>query len=160
MKTHVHHVPLQAALVAVMAAFLSIVFLAAAHPSFAASAKKKTAAVAAVSAVEHTEARIKQLQDALNLTADQEVLWNDLTQVMRENAKNMDALTKDRVENGKTMNAVERLKHHSQTTEVNLEQLKKIIPPFEALYTSMSDEQKKITDALFLTGKHVKPKRK
>ena len=51
------------------------------------------------SAVEHTEAQIKQLQGALNITAAQEPLWNNLTQVMRENAKDMDVINKDRAEN-------------------------------------------------------------
>ena len=79
---------------------------------------------------------------------------------MRENAKEMDALTKDRAENSKTMNAVEHMKFHSQITETHLAQLKKFIPPFEALYAGMSDEQKKITDKIFRTGKYEKHKKK
>jgi hypothetical protein len=54
------------------------------------------------------------------------------------------------------MNAVERMKFHSQITESRLAQQKKLIPPFEALYTGLSDEQKKITDTIFMTGKHGK----
>jgi hypothetical protein len=117
-------------------------------------------AIARPSAVEQTEAQIKQLQGALNITAAQKELWNNLTQVMRENAKDMDALNKDRAENTKPMNAVEHMKFHSQITEAHLDQLKKLIPPFEALYASMSDEQKKTTDTIFRTGKSGKPKRK
>jgi hypothetical protein len=146
-----------AALVVVMVAFLSTLFFAKANLSFAASAKQKSSGA---SAVEQTEARIKQLQGALKITEAQEGLWNNLAQVMRENAKDMDALTKDRAENAKTMNAVEHLKFHSQVTEAHLNQLKKFIPPFEALYASMSDEQKKITDTIFRTGKYEKHKRK
>jgi len=44
---------------------------------------------------------------------------------------------------------------HSQITEAQSNQLKKFIPPFEALYNSMSDEQKKITDTTFRTGMTV-----
>jgi hypothetical protein len=58
------------------------------------------------------------------------------------------------------MNAVEHMKLHSQITEAHLEQLKKLIPPFEAFYASMSGEQKNITNAIFRTGKHGKHKRK
>lgn len=79
---------------------------------------------------------------------------------MRENAKEMDALTKDMAENTKDMNAVERMKFHSQITEAHLNQQKKLIPVFEALYASMSDEQKKKTDTLFQKGILRKPKRK
>jgi len=79
---------------------------------------------------------------------------------MRENAKDMDAITKDRAESAKTMNSVEHLKLHSQITEAHLAHLKKLIPPFETLYASMSDEQKQATDTVFRTGKFGKHKRK
>lgn len=87
-------------------------------------------------------------------------MWNNLTQVMRENAKEMDAVTKEKAESAKSMNAVERMKFHIQITEAHLAQLKKFIPPFEALYAGMSDEQKTVTDTLFRTGKHGKHKMK
>jgi protein CpxP len=149
-----------ATIVVVMVAVLSTFFLATANTSFAASAKKKSPAVTRTSAVDQTETRIKQLQDALKITKDQEPLWGNLTLVMRDNAKSMDALTKDRAESIKTMNAVERMKFHSQITEAQLDQQKKFIPPFEALYASMSDEQKQVADTLFRTGKHGKHKMK
>jgi hypothetical protein len=72
----------------------------------------------------------------------------------------MDALTKDRAETSKTMNAVEHMKFHSQVTEAQLNQQKKFIPPFEALYAGMSDEQKKSTDTIFREGRHEKHKKK
>ena len=142
-------------LVVVMVAFLATIFLANANLSFAASGKKSPAH-ARTSAVEYTEAQIKQLEGALTITEAQKPLWNDLTQVMRDNAKEMDALTKDKAANAETMNSVEHMKLHSQITETHLAQLKKLIPPFEAFYNSQSDEQKKITDTLFRTGKYAK----
>jgi LTXXQ motif family protein len=160
MEQKAHHVAFPVMLTVVMAAFLSVIFFANADPSFAASGKKKSSAVTKTSAVEHTEAQIKELQSALDITAAQEGLWTKLTQVMRENAKEMDALNKDKAENIKAMNAVEYMKFHSQITEAHLNQTKKLIPPFEALYTSLSDEQKKSTDTIFRTGKHGKQKRK
>jgi hypothetical protein len=147
-----------ATLVVAMLAVLSTIIFADANLSFAASSKTKSTAVAKMSAVDHAEARIKQLQGALKITDDQQVLWSNLTKVMRENAKDMDVLTKDRAEKTKTMNAVERMKFHSEITEIRLNQQKRLIPTFEALYTSMSDEQKKSTDAIFMTGRHGKQK--
>ncbi|NVN91351.1 MAG: Spy/CpxP family protein refolding chaperone [Desulfuromonadales bacterium] len=156
MKRIIKQVVFPATYVVVMAAFLSTFIFATANPSFAASTKKKATTVTRISAVERTESRIKQLQSALKITGEQDTLWNNLTQVMRENAKEMDALTKDRTENAMTMDAVESLKFNSQMTEAHLNQMKKFLPPFEALYASMSDEQKKTTDTLFRTGKHGK----
>jgi len=160
MKRKAYQIVFSATLVLVMAAFLSAIFFVNPNLSFAASGKKKSSAVAGISAVEHTEAQIKQLQGTLNITEDQKELWNKLTSVMRENAKEMDTLSKDMAENTKTMNAVEHMKLHSQITEAHLAQLKKLIPPFEAFYNSMSDQQKNITDIVFRTGKYGKSKRK
>jgi hypothetical protein len=144
---------------ALVVAFLSTIFLANANPSFAATGKEKSSTDSRVSAVEYTEAQIKTLQGALKITDPQKVLWNDLTQVMRENAKDMDAIHKDRAENSKTMNAVERLKLHSQITEAHLAQVTKLLPPFETFYVSLSDDQKKTTDTLFQTGRRGKNKK-
>jgi 23S rRNA U2552 (ribose-2'-O)-methylase RlmE/FtsJ len=160
MKRKAYQIVFSATLVLVMVVFLSAIFFANPNSSFAASGKKKSSAVAGISAVEHTEAQIKQLQGTLNITEDQKELWNKLTSVMRENAKEMDALTKDMAENTKTMNALDHMKLHSQITEAHLAQLKKLIPPFEAFYNSMSDQQKNITDIVFRTGKYGKSKRK
>ena len=44
---------------------------------------------------------------------------------MRENAKEMDALTREGAENRKNMNAVEHMKFHGQVTELQAEQLQK-----------------------------------
>jgi hypothetical protein len=160
MKQKDYQVAIPVTLVVVMVVFLVTLFFVNVNLSFAAAGKKKVSAVARTSAVEHTEAQIKQLQSALNVTEAQKELWNNLTQVMRGNAKDMDALTKDRAENTKTMNAIEHMKFHSQITEAYLDQQKKFLPPFEALYASMSDEQKKSTDTIFRTGVYGKSKRK
>lgn len=164
MKRKAYQVAFPVTLVVVMVAFLSTIFFANANLSFAASGKKKSSAVARTSAVEYTEAQIKQLQGALNITEAQKELWNNLTRVMRENAKDIDAFSdarnKERTEGTKTMNAVERMKLHSQITKAQLDQMEKLIPPFEAFYSSMSDEQKNITDTTFRTGRHGKSKRK
>lgn len=165
MKRKAYQAAFSASLAVVMVALLSAIFFANANPSFAASGKKKAPAAATrTSAVEYTEAQIKQLEGALNVTEAQKELWNNLTRVMRENAKDMeafsDARTKERAENTKTVNAVERMKFHSKITKTQLDQLEKLIPPFEAFYDSMSDQQKNITDMVFQTGRHGKSKRK
>jgi hypothetical protein len=159
MKQKVYQVFFPATLVLVMVAFLFTIFFANANLSFAASGSKKAPAITRTSAVSHTEAQIKQLQGALNITDAQKELWNNLTAVMRENAKDMDAMNKERAENTEPMNAVEHMKFHSQVTESHLAQMNKLIPPFEAFYDSMSDQQKNITNIIFRTGKYAKQKR-
>jgi bacterioferritin (cytochrome b1) len=179
MKLKAYQVTFPATLVLVMVTFLFTIFIANANLSFAAADTKAAPAKAAadvkatpakeaksidrISAVEHTETQIKMLEGALNITAAQKELWNDVTQVMRENAKDSDAsrdarrkARAERHENATSRTAVEHMKSHLETTESHLDQMKKLIPPFEALYASMSSEQKKTTDAIFDTGKHRK----
>jgi len=158
MKQKVHQVVFPATLVLVIVAFLFTIIFASANVSFAASGKKSPA-VNRISAVDHTEAQIKQLQSTLNITGPQQELWNNLTTAMRENAKDMDALRKDRAETIEPMNAVEHMKLHREITKAHLDQMNKLIPPFEAFYSSMSDQQKNITNMVFRTGKYAKQKR-
>jgi phage protein D len=160
MEKKVDQVAIPATIAVLMVAFLFTIFFVSVNLSFAAASSKKSPAVVRTSAVEYTEAQIKQLQGVLKITEAQKELWKNLTQVMRENAKDMDAFTKERAENTKTMNSVERMKLHSQITKAQLDQLEKLIPPFEAFYASMSDQQKNITDIVFRTGRHGNSKRK
>jgi len=159
MKRKIYSVAFKMTLVLVMAAFLSAIFLTGAATSWAGPSQKKSHSVVRTSSVEHMEAQIKQLQGTLNITEAQEPLWNNLTQVMRDNAKDMDAINKERAEKTEPMNAVEHMKFHSQITQTHLDQMNKLIPPFEAFYVSLSDEQKKIVDTTFRTGKYGKHKR-
>jgi hypothetical protein len=167
MKRKAYQVVFPATFVVVLVAFLAAIFFINADLSFAAAGKKKSSALDRPSAVAHTEAQIKQLQGALTITEEQKELWDNLTRVMRENAKDMDALrdarAKERAEGTQTLNAVEHMKLHREITRAQFDQMDKLIPPFEAFYSSMSDQQKNITDIVFRTGKygkHGKQKRK
>ena len=152
MKPQAYQVAFPFTRVVVMMAFLSTIFLASAMPSFAASEKKKSPVITHTSAVEHTEARIKELRGVLKITDAQGKSWDKLTLAMREDAKALDVLVKDRAEKEKNMNAVEQMKFHSKITETRLNQMKNFIPLFEELYVSMSDEQKKNADTVFDKG--------
>jgi hypothetical protein len=156
MKQKFYQVVFPASLVVVMVMFLSIIFFADPNHSIAGSGNKKKSSGDRISAVEYTEAQIKRLQGTLNITVAQKELWNTLIFVMRENAKDMDAFSREKANNTKKMNSVERMKFHMQITEMHLDQQKKFIPPFEAFYASMSDQQKNITDIVFRTGKYGK----
>jgi len=143
-----------------MVAVLCAIFFTCANLSIAATTESTPPPPAKRSAVDRTEARINDLHGTLKITPAQEELWNNLAQVMRDEAKTMDALIKTRTEIGKSMNAVEDLKSYAQITEAHAEGLKKFVPAFEALYGSMSDEQKKNADVLFKTHRHGKSKKR
>jgi len=127
------------------------VMLAQATPAPAATTR--TPAIAAKAAtVDPVETRIKDLHARLKITAAQEDLWTNVTAVMRDNAKTMDALRKARTEKAPTMTAVEDFTSYGEITDVHADGIKKFVPVFSALYDSMSDAQKKGADALFRQG--------
>ena len=99
--------------------------------------------------VDHAEARIKELRAKLHITAEQEPKWNDLVQVMRDNAQQMSTLVEQRNQNTQTATAVDDLKSYEQITDAHADGLKKLLPAFQALYDSLSDTQKKAADSLF-----------
>jgi hypothetical protein len=160
MKRIAHRFTNPTALVISAVAFFVTIAFAIANPSHVVSADPAQKPPAKVSKVDRTEARIKDLQAKLKITPAQEELWNKVTQVMRDNAKTMDTLIQARLEKAKTMTTVEDLKSYSEITQAHADGLKNFIPVFEALYASMSDDQKKEADTLFRYGSHRKSKSK
>jgi len=95
------------------------------------------------------EAHIASMHAKLNITPAQEEQWSKVAEVMRENAKSLDALTRSRLERAKTMTAVDDLKSYGEITEAHLDGIKKLTPVFATLYDGMSDAQKKQSDTMF-----------
>jgi protein CpxP len=120
-----------------------------------ASAKARSSARGAkasgVSSEDRVEARIKDMHARLKITQAQEDQWSKVAQVMRDNAKQMDALTKTRAEKA-DMNAIDDLKSYGEIAEAHVDGMKKFTPIFQTLYDSMSDAQKKNADAVFRHG--------
>lgn len=112
------------------------------------------------SRVDRAEVRIKELHAKLKITKAQEDLWHNVTEVMRENAQTMDTLNKARFEHTKSMTAVDDLISYAAIATAHAEGLKKFVPVFEALYTSMSDAQKQNADTIFRQHNHMKAKGK
>jgi len=95
------------------------------------------------------DARIASLHKRLKITAAQEPQWQQVAQVMRDNAAQTEKLVKDRDAKLKTMTAVDNLQTYSDIAQAHANGLKKLAPVFDALYASMPDAQKKIADAVF-----------
>jgi hypothetical protein len=95
------------------------------------------------------EARIKELHQKLHITTAQQTQWNNLVQVMRDNAKAMIDLQKQRAQDVNSMTAVDAVKSYAAVIEAHEAGMNKFVPAFQALYDSMSDAQKKIADAMF-----------
>jgi hypothetical protein len=134
------------------------VMLAQAAPAAPAVKTRMRATASKASTIDNVEARIKDLHARLKITPAQEDLWNNATQVMRDNANTMNALRRARSEKASTMTAVEDFKSYAEITEAHADGIKKFVPVFSALYDSMSDAQKKNADTIFRRGPGQKNK--
>jgi len=101
------------------------------------------------SSIDRIEVRIADLHQKLRVTADQEALWTDVAQVMRENEKKMRESIAARSAKMKTMNAVDDLRSYRMITDEHADGLKRLIPVFEALYAKMTPAQQKNADHVF-----------
>ncbi len=95
------------------------------------------------------EQRIADLHKRLQITPAQESQWQQVADVMRQNAKDVEAAIKERNQNVKTMNAVDDLRSYEKISEVHEDGMKRLIPVFQTLYDGMSDAQKKNADTVF-----------
>ncbi|MGD0400268.1 MAG: Spy/CpxP family protein refolding chaperone [Syntrophobacteraceae bacterium] len=145
---------------AVAVVVLAFVVLASPGFSRAASSEPGMATAGKVSKTDRVEARIKELHAKLKITAAQEEVWKNVTQVMRDNAKTMEALIKARSEEASTMTAIDDLKSYGEIVEAHADGIRKFIPAFEPLYAGMSDAQKKAADTLFRHHGRTKSKAK
>jgi hypothetical protein len=118
-----------------------------------------SAEAAQTASSDRIEGRIKDLHKKLHITAAQDSQWNDLAQVMRDNAKAMIDLQQQQSADTQSMNAVDVVKSYGAVIEAHEAGMKKFIPAFETLYSSMSDEQKKTADSLFRSRKRATAKR-
>ena len=115
---------------------------------------------AKASSEDRVETRIKDMHAKLKITQAQEDQWAKVAQVMRDNEKTIEPLIKARVENAKTMTAVDDLKSYAEITDAHADGIKKFTPVFATLYASMSDAQKKDADTLFHHHGRTKAKAK
>jgi hypothetical protein len=95
------------------------------------------------------EAQIKSLRDRLRITPAQQPQWEAVAQVMRDNAKTFNGLVRERAQAARGMSAVDDLRSYQKIADAQADGLNKLVPPFEALYDSMSADQKKNADSIF-----------
>jgi len=104
-----------------------------------------------VAKADPVEARFKELHNRLHITAAQQSQWDKIVQVMRDNAKAMEDLQKQRGQDVSAMSAVDAVKSYQAVIEAHEAGMAKFVPAFQALYDSMSPAQKKTADAMFRT---------
>ena len=94
------------------------------------------------------EARLGEIKQRLNITAAQQPQFDKFADVVKRNAQEMEALMEKAVQNAQ-QSAVEGLRAAADFAHTEAENLKRLVPALEALYTSLSEQQKRAADQLF-----------
>ena len=146
--------------IAAAAMLPALLFAVASHPTFAAEqmsqvtpglAAPGSPAQPAATATKsrRVEARITELHKQLRITTDEETLWGDVAQVMRDNEQKMHDRITARSTKLKSMTAVDDLRSYRMIADEHADGLKRLIPAFEALYAQMTPAQQKHADRVF-----------
>ena len=121
----------------------------AAVPLSGQAARNRTASVLPIQAPgpgPNIEASIAQLHQRLQITPVQEPRFAALVNVMRENARMTPSAP------SANSNAVDDLRLAIRVSEQEVSGLKRLLPPLEALYASLSPTQQRIADQVFRQG--------
>ena len=94
------------------------------------------------------ERRITDLHGKLHITSQQSQQWDQFAQVMRDNAREMDQVYKQRAEKLGSMSAVDNMQSYAQIEQQRAQDVQKLVPAFQTLYSSLSDQQKKTADQI------------
>jgi len=144
-------------LAACLAALLATVSCAAQAQTSVAAPASETGSVPAASqapagllrtrrtASEGVERRIRELHDKLGITAQQQRAWDAFAAVMRENAAHAAEMRAAR-RAAALLPAPDDMQRYATAAQSHADDLKRLVPPFQALYASMSAEQKRMAD--------------
>jgi periplasmic protein CpxP/Spy len=97
------------------------------------------------------EREIAELKKRLNITPQQQPQFDAFAQAMRQNAQTMEPLMQLQ-QQSTSRNAVDDLKAAAKFADAEADSLRKLVTPLEALYGSLSDQQKKIADQVLVAG--------
>ena len=96
------------------------------------------------------EAQISELKKRLNITPQQQPQFDAFAQAMRQNAQTMEPLMQQQP--SPIHNAVDDLKAAAKFSAAEADSLKRLVPPLEALYSTLTDQQKKVADQVLMAS--------
>lgn len=94
------------------------------------------------------ENHLKNLETQLKITPQEQGVWTDFANTMRENALRTDELLQKQLP-PEQQTALESVQTYTRITQARAEDAQRLLPKFEALYAALSPEQKKAADETF-----------
>ena len=134
---------------AVLTLSLAVAATGATAQAQAPAGQKPGAATAAAPAGNPIEGQLAEVKKRLSITAAQEPQFDQFATIVKQNAQTMDALMKKATAQDAQQNAVEGLRTAASFAQTEADNLKRLVPALEALYASLSEQQKRAADKLF-----------
>ncbi len=100
------------------------------------------------------ERHIKDLHAKLKITPAEESQWATVAKTMRDSAKELDIAIDKREAIINNATAIDDLNAYGDIAQAHADAVKKLSAVFSPLYTSMSDDQKKMADEVFAQRAH------
>ena len=132
-----------------VAALTSTLLIGSAYAATAAVAAPSTPIASNAQRDAKVENHVKDLHAKLKITAAEETQWSAVAKVMHDNADEIDTVI-DKRETLASPTAIDDLNAYGDIAQAHADAVKKLATAFAPLYASMSDEQKKVADSVFL----------
>ncbi|HEX4368554.1 MAG TPA: Spy/CpxP family protein refolding chaperone [Rhodopila sp.] len=113
------------------------------------NAAKASEPASATTVKARVDKRIARMHQELKITPEQETAWNAFAQVMRTNVTATDDAYQKRSASLATMTAPENMANFAEIEQARAKGVENLATTFQTLYSGLSDEQKKIADAMF-----------
>lgn len=114
-------------------------------PAFAQAVPSHTAA----SPMARVDAHIAHLRTQLGITASETPQWDALARVMRDNARSMQNLYRQRTARIAHMDALRILESYRSFARLHVAALDRLVPAFRRLYAELTPAQRRRADDLF-----------
>ena len=97
------------------------------------------------------EAQLGDIKKRLNITAEQQPQFEQFATIVKQNAQAMESMMQKEAQTAER-SAVEGLRTAASFAQAEADNLKRLVPALEALYASLSEQQKRTADQLFNSG--------
>jgi hypothetical protein len=93
--------------------------------------------------------RLARLHDTLRITQGQQQAWNRFADTSLQNATTLDQLYRQRRDTLQTLNAVQNMQTFTQIQFQQAQDMQRLLPTFQQLYTELSPQQRQTADDMF-----------
>lgn len=96
-----------------------------------------------------TQERLNRLRDQLHITAAEQPAWDQFAQTSMQNAASLDQAYRQRAEQVPSATAVQNMQSFAQIQMQQAQDMQRLVPAFQGLYSALTPQQQQIADQTF-----------